>query len=205
LGLGKGAATTTEAFKRALGPLVQAPPSQFAVLRFRPGVDKTRAIADLARRVEPAGSTVLPPQKPVDLVNFGRVQNLPVLLAALLGTLAIATLAHLLVTSIRRRRRDLAVLKTLGFSSSQVRGTVTWQATTLAAIAALIGIPLGVACGRWVWIFFAHQLGIVPRPAIPGLTVFVLAAATLVVANVVAILPGRAAARVQPALVLRSE
>ena len=116
-----------------------------------------------------------------------------------------ATLAHLLVTSIRRRRRDLAVLKTLGFSSGQVRTTVAWQATTLGLLAAVIGIPVGIACGRWVWIVFAHQLGIVPRPAVPFLTFSVLAALTLVVANVVAILPGRAAARVQPAPVLRSE
>jgi ABC-type antimicrobial peptide transport system permease subunit len=138
-------------------------------------------------------------------VNFGRVQSLPVVLAALLGTLATATLAHLLVTSIRRRRRELAVLKTLGFSSTQVRGAVASQATTLGVLAAVAGIPVGIACGRWVWIVFAHQLGIIARPAIPLLAFVVLAAAALVVANLVAILPGRAAARVRPALVLRSE
>ena len=141
----------------------------------------------------------------MDLVNFGRVQSLPVLLAALLGTLAVATLAHLLVTSIRRRRRDLAILKTLGFSSGQVRTTVAWQATTLAFLAGVIGIPVGIACGRWVWIVFSHQLGIVPRPAVPVLAVIVLAAAAVAVANLVAVLPGRAAARVRPAIVLRSE
>jgi hypothetical protein len=65
--------------------------------------------------------------------------------------------------------------------------------------------PLGIVVGRWVWILFAHQLGIAPRPAVPLFTFVVLAAAALVIANVVAILPGRAAARVQPALVLRSE
>ena len=153
----------------------------------------------------PGGYFVVRPERPTDLVNFGRVQSLPVLLAALLGTLAAATLAHLMVTSIRRRRRDLAVLKTLGFSSGQVRGAVAWQATTLGLVAAVIGVPVGIACGRWVWIVFAHQLGIVPRPAVSFVTFVVLALAALVVANLVAILPGRAAARVQPALVLRSE
>jgi putative ABC transport system permease protein len=205
LGLGKGAATTTGALERALSPGVPTPPLEIGLIRFRPGVDKAAAIAALDRLVTDTGNTVVAPAKPVDLVNFGRVQSLPVLLAALLGTLAVVTLAHLLVTSIRRRRRDLAVLKTLGFSSGQVRTAVAWQATTLGFVAALIGIPVGVVCGRWVWILFAHQLGIVPRPAAPSLTFVVLAAAALVVANLVAILPGRAAARVRPALVLRSE
>src|SRR5439155_5623267 len=106
-----------------------------------------------------------------------------------------ATLAHLLVTSIRRRRRDLAVLKTLGFSSGQVRTTVAWQATTLAFLAGVIGIPVGIACGRWVWIVFAHQLGIVPRPAVPVVAVVVLAAAAAPVATPVPVPPGRAPRR----------
>jgi ABC-type antimicrobial peptide transport system permease subunit len=196
---------TTAGLKRSLAPGVEPPPLQVGLIRFRNGVDKARAIAGLDRQVTDTGNAVSAPEKPVDLVNFGRVQNLPLLLAALLGSLAVATLAHLLVTSIRRRRRDLAVLKTLGFSSRQVRGTVASQATTLGFVAALVGIPVGLAVGRWVWIFFAHELGIVPRPAVPLFTFVVLATATLVIANAVAILPGRAAARVRPAIVLRSE
>jgi len=205
LGLGTGAGATIEGFQRGLAPGVEPPPPQTAFIRFRPGVDKAKAIRDLDRRVSATGNTVTVPDRPVDLVNFGRVQSLPVVLAALLGTLAVATLAHLLVTSIRRRRRDLAVLKTLGFSTGQVRSTVAWQATTLAAVAAVVGVPVGVAAGRWVWIVFAHQLGIVPRPAFPFLTMVAVGVATLAVANAVALLPGRAAARVRPAAALRAE
>src|SRR5439155_7482485 len=138
MGLGKGAAITPDGLKRALPPGQEAPPVDNVLIRLRPGVDKARAAADLDRVVAdafgPGAYYVVRSEKPVDLVNFGRVQSLPVLLAALLGTLAVATLAHLLVTSIRRRRRDLAVLKTLGFSSGQVRSTVAWQATTLASV-----------------------------------------------------------------------
>src|SRR5207249_6876735 len=129
----------------------------------------------------------------------------PLVLAALLGGLAAATLAHLLVTSIHRRRRDLAILKTLGFASGQVRTTVAWQATTLAVLAVLVGVPAGVVAGRWVWILFAHQLGIVAVPTVPVVTLAVLAAVAVVVANLVAVVPARVAARLHPALVLRSE
>jgi ABC-type lipoprotein release transport system permease subunit len=145
------------------------------------------------------------PNKPVDLVNFGRVQDLPLVLAGFVAALAVATLAHLLVSSIRRRRRDLAVLKTLGFVPAQVRAAVAWQATTLAVVAVALGIPIGVAAGRWAWLAFTHQLGIVPEAAVPLLVLLVMIPATLVVANLVAVLPARAAARAQPAGVLRSE
>ena len=89
------------------------------------------------------------------------------LLAGVLGALALATVGHTLVTSIRRRRRDLAVLKTMGFQRRQVSAAVAWQATTFAAVAALIGLPAGIAVGRLAWLALADQLGIVPDVATP--------------------------------------
>src|SRR5919202_688983 len=34
-------------------------------------------------------------------------------------------------------------------------------------VALVIGLPLGIAAGRWVWTSFADNLGILPSPAIP--------------------------------------
>jgi ABC-type lipoprotein release transport system permease subunit len=85
---------------------------------------------------------------PTDVQNLGRVGSLPDVLAGLLALLAASALAHLLVTSIRQRRRDLAVLKTLGFVRSQVSAAVAWQATTVAVVALAVGMPLGFALGR---------------------------------------------------------
>jgi ABC-type lipoprotein release transport system permease subunit len=117
----------------------------------------------------------------------------------------VATLAHLLVTSTRRRRHDLAILKILGFAPAEVRRAVAWQATTLAVLAVVVGVPLGIGVGRWAWLLFAHQLGIVAAPSVSLVAVVGLIAATVVVANLAAALPGRAAARLHPARVLRSE
>jgi putative ABC transport system permease protein len=207
LGLGKGAMFTTEYGFRALIPSrIHPPPPDTAMVRLVAGVDRAQARASLQRRLQPLGSyQVGSPPKPVDLVNFGRVQNLPLVLAGLLAALAAATLAHLLVTSIRRRRRDLAVLKTLGFVPRQVRSMVAWQATTLGVVAAAVGIPLGVAAGRWAWTFFAHQIGVVPETALPLLALTVMIPVTLAVANLVAVLPARAAANTRPAIVFRAE
>jgi putative ABC transport system permease protein len=138
-------------------------------------------------------------------VNFGRVQNFPLYLAILVALMAAATLAHVLVTSIRRRRRDLAILKTIGFQRGQLTWTVAWQATTLSLLALAIGIPLGVVVGRWLWTAFSDQLGILPSPAVPIAAVLLTVPATLLLANLIAYLPGRAAGRVQAATILRTE
>ena len=114
-------------------------------------------------------------------------------------------LAHLLITQVRSRRRDLAILKTIGFSRRQVAGSVAWQATTLTVITLAIALPAGLAFGRWSWRRFAGDLGIAPAVVVPTAAVLLIIAAGLLVANLLAALPARTAARTAPAIVLRSE
>jgi ABC-type antimicrobial peptide transport system permease subunit len=117
----------------------------------------------------------------------------------------VASLAHALLTSVLRRRRDLAVFKALGFSRRQLHGTVAMQATTMALIALVIGLPLGTAAGRLAWRFLAADLGVPPRPVLPVVTLALAALAVLACVNAVALLPGRTAARTRVAEVLRTE
>ena len=127
------------------------------------------------------------------------------LLAGVLALLAVATVAHALVTAVRRRRRDLALLKTLGFTRRQVSTSVAWQATTFASVALVIGVPAGVIVGRWAWTALADNLGTVAEPIVPVLAVALAIPLVLLIANTVAFVPGRIAARLRPATVLRSE
>jgi hypothetical protein len=172
------------------------------LVSYAPGADHHQALESLQRDF---GRTVLRPRPPEEVANLHRVSGLPLLLAALLVVLGIATLGHTLVTSSRRRRRDLAVLKTLGFVRRQVWATLAWQATTLAVIALLVGLPLGVATGRWAWLLVASGLETPAGPVIPALSILLAAAAAVLVANLVAVLPARSAAATRPAVVLRSE
>jgi ABC-type antimicrobial peptide transport system permease subunit len=144
-------------------------------------------------------------KRPVDILNYTRIQTTPLALAGLLAALAVATIAHLLVTSIRRRRRDLAVLKTMGFVRRQVSGAVAWQATTLVVLAIIVGVPLGAAAGRWVWQLFAERIGIAPHPRVPLPTLLLFIPVALAVANLLAAGPGWVAGRLKPAPVLRTE
>jgi putative ABC transport system permease protein len=106
---------------------------------------------------------------------------------------------------VRRRRRDLAILKTLGFVRRDVATAVAWQATTVVIVSLVVAVPLGVALGRWTWTLLADDLGVVARPQVPWLTITAVVGAALVLANLIALVPGQIAARTRPASVLRSE
>jgi predicted lysophospholipase L1 biosynthesis ABC-type transport system permease subunit len=97
------------------------------------------------------------------------------------------------------------VLKTLGFVRRQVAATVAWQATTFAVVALVLGLPLGLAAGRWAWQLTAAALGVDSGPVVPLPAILALVVGTLVAANLVAAGPGRVASRLRPAAALRSE
>jgi ABC-type lipoprotein release transport system permease subunit len=151
------------------------------------------------------GLFLLPRRDAQDLADLRRVSNVPVVLAGILATMAAAMLIHTLLTSIRRRRRDLAILKTLGFVRRQVGTAVAWQSSTLAAISLVVGIPVGVVAGRWAWRLFTDQLGVVPSPVVPTAALILLIPATVLLAVAASVVPGRIAARMKPASVLRTE
>jgi len=168
-------------------------------------------IANLANKVFAADPNttgdsveVLGVQHPAEIVNYQSTGATPVILAAGLAASAIVALALTLIASVRRRRRDLALLKTLGFTTRQLAATIAWQASVIAAIAAIVGVPVGIAVGRELWILFARNINAVPEPSVPG-SLILVAVGALIFANVVAAIPARIAARTPAALVLRSE
>jgi hypothetical protein len=204
--LGEGAAIALPGYRRidptAAAQLERAP----FLVRFAPGVDRDAGLAAVANDVQGLPNPfIAAAERPGNVTSLAGIADVPVLLSGLLALLAVGTLAHTLVSATRSRRRDLAILKTLGFVRPQLRGTLAWQATTLMVIALLIGLPVGIAGGRWGWRVFAGQLGVLPEPVVPLVAIFVAVPGALVVANLAAALPGRAAARTHPATVLRSE
>ena len=81
---------------------------------------------------------------------------------------------------------------------------MAWQATTLATVGFVVGIPAGLVVGNASWRAVADSIGVAPNAV---LTAWVLVTVLGVVAlvNVVAAGPARTAARTRPALALRSE
>jgi len=211
-GLGTGAALTLDGLK-AVAP--GSPPVGFnlVLVRLAPGTDRTvvqRQLDDEPRLRTPfeiftGKIQVLANQRPSDVVAFHRVRSTPLVLAGLLVALTVMILGHTLATAVQRRRRDLAVLQALGFLRWQIAATVAWQASVLAVLSVLAGLPLGLAAGRWAWRAFAYQLGVEAGPRLPMAAVALALPLALLVTNLVAVLPAGTAARTHSARELRSE
>ena len=172
------------------------------VVRLVPGADMER----FRTRLEAVASAgVNGPVRQGAIRNLDRVRWVPFLLAALIGVLALASLAHALVLSVRRQRRQLAILKSLGFRTGQVRAAVAWHASALAVAAAVIGVPLGIVAGRWGWRLVADQLGVASPPATPIVAVTAIVVVAVLLANLIAAYPAWRAAREPTGVALRVE
>jgi ABC-type lipoprotein release transport system permease subunit len=117
----------------------------------------------------------------------------------------VAALTHVLLTSARRRRRDFAVLRALGLTRRGGRVVLNSQGTAIGIVELLVGVPLGIAAGRTGWDRVAESVPLQAVPPFAAVAVLLLVPVALVVANAVAVWPGRRVARLRPAQVLRSE
>jgi len=186
LGTGALFATTVvpaSVFTREYGP-ENGPNAIF--VRLRPGIsppagrgslqkiaDEYDRLAHSPRLLAHAGpsqlqiqASVLSTQRPAEIVNYRTMGTLPAILSGGLAAGAVAALGLTLVTSVRRRRRDFALLKTLGFTRRQLAAAIAWQSTIIIAIGLIVGVPLGIAAGRWLWLLFAGELSAVPDPVV---------------------------------------
>jgi ABC-type antimicrobial peptide transport system permease subunit len=191
---------------------------EFVLVRLRERVSAAAGRANLQRIATAANKTfasdpkaagygvsVLGVVRPAQIVNYRSIGSTPIVLAGTLAVGAMGALGWTLNASVRRRRRDLALLRTLGFTKRQLTTAIAWQATVDAVVGIIIGIPLGIFMGRELWTLFARTIDAVPDATVPILSVLFVGLGTLVFTNLVAVLPGLSAARTPSALVLRAE
>jgi ABC-type lipoprotein release transport system permease subunit len=184
----------------------------FVLVRVAPG---PRHDAEVARVVHDLVSTdvcgldnqcqVTTAARPVDVLNYSRVRTTPLVLAGVLAFLALLAVGYLLIASVRRHRRDFAVLRALGFTRRQVIAAVASQATTVAVVALVVGLPCGVLLGRWAWNVFTNSLAVPNEAVAPVVALVVAIPIAVLVANLMAAFPSLFAARLRPAEALRSE
>ena len=210
LEMGTGAILSYQLIPPAARNLFEVTPGPNAILvRTRGGASEAalRSLQAIGRKLNIAinGGSVLPVQRPAQILNYGSLGTTPILLGAALALGAVSALGITLVTSVRRRRRDLAILKTLGFTRRQLAIAVAVQAGVAAIIGCAIGVPAGVALGRVLWDLFAGEISAVPYPTVPTGSIAAIAIAAIALAVMVATIPGRLAARTTTSQLLRVE
>ncbi len=209
--LGTGAVFSTQGYEQAACP--RGPSHAGCRARFERGgsigilaaaVPGPRGGAAVTHYLNAYPSIAEPAVPPTSLVNFGEAVNFPFIVAGIVTVFGAATLIHLLIVSVSRRRRELALLRVLGFVNRQIVFTVAWQATVIALIGALAGVPLGIVLGRTIWLAFASRLGVVPVAIVDIPVVTALVICILLVVNLLAVVPAMAARHIEPGQALRA-
>lgn len=181
----------------------------FVFAALRPGADVAAFGERLATATgDPSGAPGIEfaPAEPLDVVQqITSVRQLPLLLGGFLALLAVGAVGHALATAVRRRRHDVAVLRALGLTRRQARLTVVVQASLLAGVGLLFGVPLGLALGRTVWRVVADNTPVFYVAPLAVLALALIAPAALLLVNLLAAWPGHRAARLRIGHILRTE
>ena len=169
-------------------------------------VDGDADTTAVATRLEEAtGVGFQPPDEPTPVAELRQVGFIPAFLAGFLAVLALAAIGHALTMAVRRRRHDIAVLRALGMTRRQVRGVVMTQASVLAVVGLLIGIPLGVALGRVVWRYVADTTPLLYVPPMAVAALILVPPAVVLASSALSTWPGHRASTIGIGPVLRAE
>jgi hypothetical protein len=168
---------------------------RLVAVRLAPRSDRHVASARLAAGLGPRAQDVSPPSQPDELVNLHNIRVLPDVLAGFLGLMAVAALSYALISSAQRRRRDFAVLHAMGMSRGNARLILNAQGTVIGLFGLMVGIPLGLAVGRSGWRMITERVPLADVAPLAVVAVVLIIPATILVANALALWPGRAVAR----------
>lgn len=165
------------------------------------GPDRTATFAALRRDYSEEMATDIVPAR---VNNLARVRRLPLIGLLLAGAMGTFLLLYSLAITARVRRRELAILRTLGLTGGGVRRVLAGQGVVLAGLMLLVGVPLGLVLGNAVWRRVVTGIGLAPELTLPA-AVLALVPAALGVAVLASIRPARRALRDPVAVPLRSE
>jgi hypothetical protein len=205
MALDRGATMTLVGLQTALGAVSAdsaAVQPVVHLVRLQPGTE-ARAVRDDLQSAFPG--TVNTPRLTADLRSLQRVQAIPYVLAGMIGLLGFAAVVVVLAQLAGRRRRELALLRCVGFTGRQVLGVVLSQATAFALAALAVGVPLGIVGGSALWRAAADRIGTEASPVVPIGGIALAALALVAIANALALLPAIRARRAHPATVLRAD
>ncbi|WP_431795219.1 FtsX-like permease family protein [Microbacterium enclense] len=145
-----------------------------------------------------------PPQQLLSLMDtFAAIMTALVAVSAVIASVG---LVNLLTLGVIQRRRELGLLRTLGFSKPQIRRMVSLEAVHLIVTSVTLGLLLGVLYGWAGAQALLGSVGVPPAftsptfvaPAVPWLTVAVVVASTAILTVAATVAPTRLATAAMP-------
>jgi ABC-type lipoprotein release transport system permease subunit len=155
-----------------------------------------------ARLGDPAMTPIATPSI-VD--RFREIGPVPWYLAAMLAGLGAVGLMHSSLVTCRRRARDLAVTRALGFTPGQAAAALRWQGLATATAGLLVGLAAGVLIGHLVWRKLADNLAVVVQVSLPPWAPLLAIAGVIAVTFAATAWPADRTRRARPADHLRTE
>ncbi|WP_242666532.1 MULTISPECIES: ABC transporter permease [Parafrankia] len=175
-------------------------PMRSALVRAIPETDPATFAATLGTEYE-----IDTGRAPGEVANLGGMGRLPAMLQTVLAALAVAAAGHAVGTTCRHARRELAILRTLGFTPAQTARIPLVTSCVTTALAVAVAVPLGLLLGRLAWWEIATATGVATSPAVPVSLLVALPPAVILIGLVLAAPPASRAARLLPGALLRRE
>jgi putative ABC transport system permease protein len=137
---------------------------------------------------------------------FGQLQGffgLAYVILVVAAAAGLLGLANTLAVSVLTRTREIGMLRSVGTTRKQVRRLVLVEAITLAIVAFVLAVPLGIVINFGSAAAFTGAIGASIEPTQPWSALPYLLVLTLGVAALASLLPARRAGRLEPVAALR--
>lgn len=199
---------TDRASLSGLGAFYLPGSTQFDI-DLKSGADSASYTAGLDSALRPLGVFAMPGDGGRLSPTLLAMDALVVMLTGMLVAVAGLGVLNTVVLDTRERVHDFGVFKALGMSPRQTVGMVLTSVAGIGLVAAVVGVPLGIALHDYV----LPQMGTAAGTRIPGADMSVyqlpvllpLVLGGLLIATVGALLPAGWAARTRTATALRTE
>jgi len=200
--IGHGALWSRTATEELLAPFAVA---NRLFVTLRAGTDPERAAAELTRALVANGGEARPFRAIVE-DELSRTRGFMSLLQGYLGfglLIGVAGLGVVLVRAVRERRREIGMLRAMGFPAAVVAGAFRLEAAFVALQGVLIGSLLAVATAQQVVVSSSAFGNDSVRFVVPWAALAVIVVVPVLAALGAAWWPARAAGRIRPAVALR--
>jgi putative ABC transport system permease protein len=145
-------------------------------IKTKDNVDKAEAFTALENAVKKYGQGELLTKQEYINKQSGQVNQLLGLIYGLLMLSVIISIVGIIITlllSVFERQRELALLRAVGMTRSQVRTTVRWESVITSLLGAVLGIILGIGLG-WIIVFALKDQGLTSFKLPVGPTIIIM-------------------------------